>query len=439
MPKVHIAALIMCKNEKKRLHVTLDSIKDCISSLIVFDTGSTDNTIDILKEFSEKNKIPLRLKQGTFVNFQVSRNESLDWAYTFEDVDYLLLLDVNDELRGADRLIEVAKQNLNTDFSAFLVCQQWWSFALDKYFNVRLVKPRKGWYYKGVVHEYIHTDIEANNKIFRLNDDIVLYQDRTQDDDKTGKRFTRDKELLLAEYKKDPTEPRTCFYLAQTCSCLRENSDAYYYYKIRTTLEGFFEERFHAYLKCGELSEMLCLDWSESMGWYMKAFEFLPRAEPLFKITEHYNYVKNWKLAHTFATLCCSLKYPDDLILFVDKLCYDYKRWHILGIVAFYAESYIDGKQACLKAIEYGKENPLTNTDIDKSNLKFYDEKLFEIQNGGGIAPQPQAVPTNQQLTKTKFIETKVIELMNDPKNINCSKKQLINRANALWKINKKK
>jgi hypothetical protein len=170
------------------------------------------------------------------------------------------------------------------------------------------------------------------------------------------------------------------------------------------------------------------------MGWYMKAFEFLPRAEPLFKITEHYNYVKNWKLAHTFASLCCSLKYPDDLILFVDKLCYDYKRWHILGIVAFYAESYIDGKQACLKAIEYGKENPLTNTDIDKSNLKFYDEKLFEIQNGRGAAPQPQI-----EMTKNKFIETKVIELMNDPKNINCSKKQLINRANALWKINKKK
>ena len=439
--KIHIAALIMCKNEKKRMHITLESLVGYIDSLIIFDTGSTDNTMDICKQFCEKNKIALRLKQGTFVNFEKSRNDSLDWAYTFEDVDYLLLLDVNDELRGGELLLETAKKFIDDEATAYLVCQQWWSMALDKYYNVRFIKSRKNWYYKGVVHEYIQCRDPKYDKITRLTDEIVLYQDRTQDDDKTGKRFIRDKELLLAEYKKDPTEPRTCFYLAQTCSCLGDWSDSYYYYKVRTTLEGFFEERFHAYLKCGELSERLLLDWSESMGWYMKAYEFLPRAEALFKIAEHYNYIKNWKLAHMFSTLCCNLKYPDDLILFVDKLCYDYKRWHLLGIVAFYAESYIDGKQACVKAIEYAKENPNVDATTDKSNLKFYDEKIFEMQNNGMMNATEQVPPqlSHQQVTKNKFIEIKVNELINDPANINCSKKQLISRANALWKIRNKK
>ena len=68
---VHIAVLIMVKNEKKRLHVTLESIKNFADSLFIFDTGSTDNTIEICKEFSKKNKIPLRLKEGEFVNFEV--------------------------------------------------------------------------------------------------------------------------------------------------------------------------------------------------------------------------------------------------------------------------------------------------------------------------------------------------------------------------------
>ena len=35
--------------------------------------------------------------------------------------------------------------------------------------------------------------------VIKIPDNIVLYQDRTQDDDKSFKRFTRDKELLLKE------------------------------------------------------------------------------------------------------------------------------------------------------------------------------------------------------------------------------------------------
>ena len=107
---VHIAVLLMVKNEKKRLHVSLESVKSFADSLVIFDTGSTDNTIQICKDFSEKYNIPLRLKEGTFVDFSTSRNESLDFADSFEDIDYLLLLDTNDELRGADNLRRFAEE-----------------------------------------------------------------------------------------------------------------------------------------------------------------------------------------------------------------------------------------------------------------------------------------------------------------------------------------
>ena len=72
--KNHIALLMMLKNEEKRLHVSLESVVGVVDSLIIYDTGSTDRTISILKEFSEKNSIPLRLKEGEFVNFSESRN-----------------------------------------------------------------------------------------------------------------------------------------------------------------------------------------------------------------------------------------------------------------------------------------------------------------------------------------------------------------------------
>ena len=211
---VHISVLLMVKNEKKRLHVTLESIKNFADSLVIFDTGSTDNTIEICKEFSEKTKIPLRLKEGTFVNFEISRNESIDFAETFNDIDYILLLDTNDELKNGDMLRKILEQNKGP--TAFMLCQEWFSGNIDKYYNVRAIKAREKWRYVGAVHEYIkcfNENIIGQSNIARVDDKIVLYQDRTQDDDKSSKRFHRDEILLLDEYKKDKNNPRTIFYV----------------------------------------------------------------------------------------------------------------------------------------------------------------------------------------------------------------------------------
>ena len=152
---IHIAVLMMVKNEKKRIQVTLNSVRNFADSLIVFDTGSTDETIQIFKDFSKESGIPLRLMEGEFVNFSESRNKSLDFADTFEDVDYFLLLDCNDELKGGEHLRVFAEENKNSKSTGFLMAQEWWSGKYDKYYNMRFVKAREGWRFQGSVHEWM--------------------------------------------------------------------------------------------------------------------------------------------------------------------------------------------------------------------------------------------------------------------------------------------
>jgi glycosyltransferase involved in cell wall biosynthesis len=366
---VHIGVLIMAKNETKRLHVTLESIKKFADSLIMYDTGSTDDTIEIAENFCKKNNIPFRLKQGNFVDFSTSRNVSIDFADTFEDIDYVLLMDVNDELQGAKELRTFAEKQYNTSKTCFLVCQQWKTGNITKYYNIRFLKTRSGWRYKGVVHEYInHPTKNIEESYERCPENVCLFQDRTCDDDKTKKRFSRDKEMLLGEHEKDPTEPRTVFYLAQTLACLEEKKEAFKYYKLRTTLEGFWEERYQANISCGEIAYTLEHPWEEVMGFFLKGFEIVPRVEPLIKIAEYYRQKKQWLLSYSFVSLACSLNWPFNCILFIDKDAYDYQRWHLLGIVAFYVNKFEEGKNACLKAIES------KNQDLDKHNLNFYKE-----------------------------------------------------------------
>jgi glycosyltransferase involved in cell wall biosynthesis len=375
-----IGCLMMVKDEEKRIHVSLESVTGTVKCFIIYDTGSTDKTKEIIINYCEKNKINLYMIEGEFVNFSLSRNVSLDYADT-KDVHFILLLDTNDELRGGDKLVKFAKSEMESKNCAYLMCQHWWSGKYNKYFNTRFIKPLKNWRYKGSVHEWMSDTSDDHGKekgpnVFRMPDDIVIYQDRTLDRNKSCKRFSKDKGLLLSEYKKDPTEPRTLFYLAQTCSCLSEIEDSFYYYKLRSELEGFQEEKFHSFLRCGEFSEKLKHNWYDSLGYYMKAFEHSSRVEPLIRIAQYYNKVKKWLLSYTFIKLACTLPYPENAILFVDKHAYDYTRWHIMGIVAYYCGAYNDGKIARLKAIETG-----LNYNLDKHNLEFYEKKSHETDD----------------------------------------------------------
>ena len=64
-----LGILLMVKNEEKRIEITLNSIKTIADTIIIYDTGSEDNTINIIEKFCEINKINLLLKKGTFIDF----------------------------------------------------------------------------------------------------------------------------------------------------------------------------------------------------------------------------------------------------------------------------------------------------------------------------------------------------------------------------------
>lgn len=450
--KPTIGLVMMVKNEKKRLQVTLDSVVGFVDALIMYDTGSTDNTIEIIQNFAEKHKINLYLIQGTFVNFCVSRNVSLEYADKI-NVHYLLFLDCNDELRGGEELRAFAKFSITQPNDGFLACQQWFSGQTDKYFNIRFVKNRCGWRYKGSVHEWLcdtrSKDGNPTHVVIRMPETIILYQDRTQDDDKTSKRFTRDYELLLNDVKTDPT-PRAYFYLAQTCQCLGKHDEALYYSKIRLDYTGsmqnqFEEERFHSYMRCGNCAFILGHDWHDVMGWYIKCFELYLRAEPLVKIADYYRIkaqnemklkgkeeaFRLWRTSYMFLREACELKYPDHCILFVDRGVYDYYRWHLLGIVGYHVGKMEEGKLACQKAIDYGMHK-----ELNEQNMKFYLES--EVKGPGVSKPKElgaSQIKVEAGETKNKFLERTIQELKVSMPNTTIDKLQ--KRALAMWKKRK--
>lgn len=333
-----LGLVTMVKNERKNILKTLKSVLGYVDAIIIYDTGSTDNTKEIITEFCETNKINLYMICGEFVNFEVSRNVLMDYADTI-NVDFILLLDTNDELVNGEGLLKFIQQERTTNTNGYLLCQRWkvTKDITDDFFNLRLFKNRNGWRFRGVVHEWLKDTLSETSDprvppYVLFDKQIIIYQDRTDDDNKSSERFKKDYELLMTEYKKNPLDGRTTFYLAQTCSCVGLKEDALYYYKMRTHLGGFQEEVYTAFDRAADIMLDLNHSWHDVMGYYIKAIEISERAEPYFKIARYYYMKQKYELAFVFIKRACELDIPNSL-LFVGKHIYDVERWKLLNAI----------------------------------------------------------------------------------------------------------
>ena len=143
-------------------------------------------------------------------------------------------------------------------------------------------------------------------------------------------------------------------------------------------MEGFEEEKFHSFLRGGDLATIMKHPWEEIMVLYLKAFEVCQRIEPFLRISEHYMGEKKWILASNFCRLMLELEYPHHCILFVDKGIYDYTRYHTAGRCFYYTGQYELGKKCCIRAIENSRTPE--EKKVNQETLNMYYEKDKETK-----------------------------------------------------------
>jgi glycosyltransferase involved in cell wall biosynthesis len=363
---------MMILNENVHLIKSLETVVGVADTVIILDTGSTDNTLILLEEFVEKHHLRLLLKHATFTDFSTTRNILLDFADTHQNIDYYLLLDASDELRGGDVLrSECLKYRHIDNETLFIVSQHWWLGTSTKYKNTRLMKAHSPWRYKGVVHEYLSPSLASDNSerfaTICIDQRVELYQDRTADNNRTFQRFFRDEVLLRQALKNEPTNLRYQYYLAQTLESIGKYKDAFTYYMKRAETEGYREEQFQALLRAGKIA-LNFLELPEmGVRCLLKSITVYERAEPYYFLSLYYDKLKAWGLAYTFAKRATQLPYPEGQLLFIDEQIYQHLRYRQLAIMAYYAEEKADGKLAAEKAA-----NATDATDLDRSNLTFY-------------------------------------------------------------------
>ncbi|MFE4047066.1 glycosyltransferase [Priestia sp. YIM B13490] len=408
-PEKKLCLCMIVKNESSIIERCLNASKSIIDFISICDTGSTDNTPEIIKNWCKENNIPGTVHHEPFKNFGYNRTLAASLAQeTYPEADYLFLLD-------ADMVLEVQpnfdKSSLESDL--YLTMQD---DNQIKYWLIRLLKTSLPWKSVGVTHEYWDID-HSRLRADQLNysgtqgriDSLIIY-DQT-DGGSRGDKFERDKQLLLEGIYDEKTPPdlkvRYMFYLAQTFSCLNELGEAIKWYKKRVESGGWVEEVFYSLLQIGSCYErlanissfergqlikeseenksavnQLAIDnltlqeeqlFSLSTIYFQKAWDYRPtRAEPLYHLAKIHRIRSKNNIALMYAVQGKEIPFPQEDILFVDYHVYDYLLDYEISICAYYTKRKHLGRDAIKRLHSKLEELPLHIAESVKNNAEYY-------------------------------------------------------------------
>ncbi len=354
---------MIVKNEGKIIQRLLSSVVGIIDTYCICDTGSTDNTIELINNFFNERKIEGKVVEEPFKNFEYNRNFALKHCEGMSD--YILFLD-------ADMIFEVCdfdKDILNM-YDSFHILQGNDSFFFN---NMRIVRNNGLFKYVGVTHEYISTPDKNSNYCFKKNE---LFISDIGDGGSKHDKFIRDINLLEGAIQVKPDCVRSHFYLANSYHDSGQFEKAISVYETRIKLGGWDQEVWYSYYRVG-LCYKNMRQYEKAICVWLEGYNYLPtRIENLYEIVKYYRETSKSSLAHIFYKMAKEVIAKDQDrtgFLFLHNDIYTHKFDYEYTIFA----SYLNVKNINDEVVHiFNLSNEGLMLDNIMSNLKFYKDVL---------------------------------------------------------------
>lgn len=389
---------IMVKNAGPQFEDMLIKNLSIIDRWTILDTGSTDETINIINKVlvGKKNG---HLYQEPFINFRESRNRLLDLAGT--SCKFNIMLDDTYVVKGDLRsfLTEVRGDQYSNSFTLYIQSDD------TQYGSNRITKSNSGLRYIHTIHEVI-TDKNNINVVIPESKSIIYDKRFDYMEKRTQDRKQLDLKLLYQEVEENPQDPRAYYYLAQTYNLLEDYENAYKYFLKRAefTNSGFIQERVDALFEASRLANFkLDRPWSECLSLYEKCYKVdESRPEALYFIGIHYYLENNYKTAFPYLKKAFEIGYPSHcqyslkptlsfhfLPKFLTKICYILEEYE-LGESAsrFFLQNNTQEADDYNEIISW--YNIFVKLNMYKGpkkikNVNFYNKPLFVFVADGGF------------------------------------------------------
>ena len=226
-------------------------------------------------------------------------------------------------------------------------------------------------------HQSLSVPEQPGQTVYQTLIDLEVQEYEGGYQDRTGNKSARYLQWLHKDLEEMPGDPRTIYYLghahieqigptpAQDVRSTPPGPGAYHVHKALEFFQwradirfGYFEERWFAMLKAGEVCERYLADYECSIGMWTKAYELDPeRVDALFYIGQHWRLAQRPPLAIKWLSDAVRVKYPPRSLF----------QWDYL--------------YECLRHLELGRAF-MQSSDLDLKTLKFIKKSLKQGETG---------------------------------------------------------
>lgn len=331
-----MATLCLCmivKDESRVIERAISSVRPFIDSWVVVDTGSADDTRELVRQALAG--IPGELVDRPWVSFGHNRSEALSLARGRSD--YILILDADDVFTAP------AGWTVTGDLDSYQVKIVTSGVS---YLQTRILRSSLPWQYKGAVHE---VPVCESATTHRVVEGICIHSLCDGASWSDPDKYLKHARLLESELALDPLNTRTMFYLAQSYRDAGLRDQATRAYERRVEAGGWVQEIYVSLLRLA----CLVTDPAVAACHLLRAYSVLPeRAEALYNLCRLFRGQGWYATAYLFGMKAFGMSPPQGA-LFLEEAAYGAPLCDELSICTFYLGRYQESAPFAKKALDW--------------------------------------------------------------------------------------
>ena len=335
---------------------------------VICDTGSSDNTAELITNFFQERGISGELIHDPWRDFAYNRTRALEFAY--KKTDFAFIFDADDRIVG--NLVLPKLQKGCAYHMQFGHAVQWK--------RMPLVDNHIKWYYEGVMHEIIGTKEKYNLVSIEGDYHIATNVEISARNKKGGKKFYEDALILENAYKLgDHLQARYGFYAGE---CYRfsgkENWDkSIEWYKIAANEERQWPQE--RYWSCYQLGKMYweLKEKEKAWYWFYKSNEYdKGRWEAFFELIKECRATNNFEQGEIYFNMLTPCTEADKVHkLFIINPIHDHSLYSEMLIIYYYLKK-IDKCKEMLSKIFVATQADQGYINMTNSNLQHFVEHI---------------------------------------------------------------
>jgi GR25 family glycosyltransferase involved in LPS biosynthesis len=367
---------MIVKNESHVIEKTLSMLleKLPVTYWVISDTGSTDGTQDLIRNFFKLRGVPGELVEHEWRDFGWNRTKALEAC--FNKTDYLIIFDADDWIHG-DLVLPKLSPPSGPNFDAPVDMYHFKFGPGMTYKRPLLLNNRLQWKFRGVLHEFIAGGRPGGNRESNLEGDYYVESGKTGDRSKDPNKYDKDAAVLEKGFQEEldyGLRDRYAFYCAQSYMDGRRPEKSIEWYKRVLTQQNWGQEKYYSCLMIA--GQTKCQD--EAIKYYNEAHQYdTERLEHVRRLMEIYHnrgcHLSVNSLYHKFRK-STSVPNPSEK-LFMAQWDYNHLIEWYNSISAFYVHDYETGYECCRKII-MGDLISKENLALTIKNLTFYQGEM---------------------------------------------------------------